>query len=199
MSLPFIIGLTGSIGMGKSTTAQMFADEGVPVWDADAAVHRIYGRGGAAVEPMRAICPDAIVDDEVDRNALKDWMAKDATALKQIEAVVHPLVASDRAMFIKTTQAPIVVLDMPLLFEVGAHEHVDLVAVVSTTAETQRKRVLDRGTMSEAQFDAILAKQVPDAEKRVRADVVISTDTMDGARVGVKQVIAHVKERLSDA
>lgn len=196
MSGPFIIGLTGSIGMGKSTTAKMFEDAGVPIWDADAAVHRIYDVGGAAVEPIRVVCPDAIIDDAVSRDALKDWMAKDAHALKKLEDIVHPLVAQDRAAFLAETQSPIVLLDMPLLFEIGAHAHVDLVVVVSAPAELQRERVLARGTMTEAQFETILAKQVPDSEKRARADVIIPTETLDGARAAVDEVITHVKGTL---
>ena len=196
MSGPYIIGLTGSIGMGKSTTAKMFDDAGVPIWDADAAVHRIYDVGGAAVEPIRAVCPDAILDGAVSRDALKDWMSKDANALKKLEEIVHPLVAQDRAEFLADSSSPIVLLDMPLLFEIGAHEHVDLVVVVSAPAELQRARVLERGTMTEAQFETILAKQVPDADKRARADVIIPTETLDGARAAVDQVIAHVKEQL---
>ncbi|MCK0140173.1 dephospho-CoA kinase [Aliiroseovarius sp. F47248L] len=199
MSNPFIIGLTGSIGMGKSTTATMFAEEGVPVWDADAAVHRIYAPGGAAVEPLRAIYPDAIVGGAVDRNILKDWIGKDPSALKQIEAVVHPLVAQDRADFIAGSDAPIVVLDIPLLFETGADDRMDLVVVVSAPADLQRARVLARGTMSTEQFNTILAKQMPDAEKRKRADVVIPTETMDDARTAVRAVVTQVKERLSHA
>lgn len=196
MSGPFIIGLTGSIGMGKSTTAKMFADAGVPIWDADAAVHRIYDVGGAAVEPIRAVCPDAIIDGAVSRDVLKDWMSKDADALKKLEGIVHPLVGQDRAEFLADSTSPIVLLDMPLLFEIGAHEHVDLVVVVSAPAELQRERVLARGTMTEAQFETILAKQVPDADKRARADVIIPTETLDGARAAVDEVIAHVKEQL---
>ncbi|WP_298562081.1 dephospho-CoA kinase [uncultured Aliiroseovarius sp.] len=196
MSGPFIIGLTGSIGMGKSTTAKMFADAGVPIWDADAAVHRIYDVGGAAVEPIRAVCPDAIIDGAVSRDVLKDWMSKEADALKKLEGIVHPLVGQDRAEFLTDSTSPIVLLDMPLLFEIGAHEHVDLVVVVSAPAELQRDRVLARGTMTEAQFETILAKQVPDADKRARADVIIPTETLDGARAAVDEVIAHVKEQL---
>ncbi|GHF02482.1 dephospho-CoA kinase [Aliiroseovarius zhejiangensis] len=196
---PFIIGLTGSIGMGKSTTAAMFAAQGVPVWDADAAVHRLYAKGGTAVEPIRAICPAAIVDGAVDRGALKDWINRDPTALAQIEAVVHPLVARDRSDFIVSTKAPIILLDIPLLFETGAEDQVDLIVVASAPAELQRDRVLARGSMSEEQFNTILAKQMPDAEKRKRADVVIPTETMDGARKAVEALVAEVKERLSHA
>ena len=199
MAEPYLIGLTGSIGMGKSTTAAMFAEAGIPTWDADAAVHRIYAPGGAAVEPIRAICPEAIVDGGVNRDRLKDWMMRDATALKQMEKVVHPLVADDRAHFLETTDSPIVLLDMPLLFEIGAADQVDLVVVVSAPADLQRERVLARGTMSEEQFKSILAKQMPDVMKRANADVVIPTETLDGARNAVAQVIAHVKEQLANA
>jgi dephospho-CoA kinase len=199
MAEPYLIGLTGSIGMGKSTTAAMFAEAGIPTWDADAAVHRIYAPGGAAVEPIRAICPEAIVDGGVDRDRLKDWMMRDPTALKQMEKVVHPLVADDRAHFLETTDSPIVLLDMPLLFEIGAADQVDLVVVVSAPPETQRERVLARGTMSEEQFEAILAKQMPDVMKRANADVIIPTETLEGARTAVAQVIAHVKQELADA
>ena len=199
MAEPYLIGLTGSIGMGKSTTAAMFAEAGIPTWDADAAVHRIYAPGGAAVEPIRAICPEAIVDGGVDRDRLKDWMMREPTALKQMEKVVHPLVADDRAHFLEMTDSPIVLLDMPLLFEIGAADQVDLVVVVSAPAELQRERVLARGTMSEDQFKAILAKQMPDVMKRANADVVIPTETLEGARNAVAQVIAHVKEQLANA
>lgn len=199
MSGPYIIGLTGSIGMGKSTTANMFADQGIPIWDADAAVHRIYGKGGAAVAPISEVCPEAIVDGAVDRDQLKDWMSKDANALIKLEKIVHPLVAEDRASFLETTEAPIVLLDMPLLFEIGAHEHVDLVVVVSTSAELQKERVMARGTMTDAQFKSILAKQVPDAEKRARADVIIPTETLEAAQKAVIEVIDHVKEHLAHA
>lgn len=197
MSGPYIIGLTGSIGMGKSTTAKMFHARGVPIWDADAAVHRIYAPGGLAVEPIRAICPEAILDGGVDRDALKEWMGRDPNALKQLEQIVHPLVAEDRARFLAETGSDIVLLDMPLLFEIGAHEHVDLVVVVSAPADLQRARVMERGTMTGAQLDTILAKQVPDTEKRARADVIIPTETIKGAEAAVDEVLAHVRGKLN--
>ncbi|UWP88921.1 dephospho-CoA kinase [Aliiroseovarius crassostreae] len=197
MSTPFIIGLTGSIGMGKSTTAKMFHAYGIPIWDADAAVHRIYGAGGAAVEPIRSICPEAIIDGAVDRDVLKDWIGREATALKQLEQIVHPLVAEDRAQFLADSGADIVLLDMPLLFEIGAHEHVDLVVVVSAPADLQRARVMERGTMSQQQFETILAKQVSDSEKRARADVIIPTETLDGAKAAVEEVLTHIREKLN--
>ena len=184
------LGLTGSIGMGKSTTAGFFRELGVPVWDADAAVHRLYAPGGAAVGPVGALCPAAVVDGAIDRGALKDWIAQDKGALAQLEAVVHPLVAEDRAQFIAGAQGPLVVLDIPLLFEVGAD--VDGVLVVTAPTEVQRSRVLARQGMTEAQLDTILARQMPDAEKRARADFVIETLDMDSTRRDVQNLVARL-------
>lgn len=199
MTRPLIIGLTGSIGMGKSTTAAMFDEAGVSVWDADAAVHRLYARGGAAVEPMRTLRPQAVIHDAVDREALKAWIAEDRSALARIGAVVHPLVAADRAAFLDATRAPIVVLDVPLLFETGAEADVDVIVVVSAPPDLQRKRVLERDRMDEATFETILARQMPDSEKRARADFVIETVDMDTARQQVRRVLEAVRERLADA
>lgn len=193
--MSFLLGLTGSIGMGKSTTAQMFVDEGCALWDADAAVHRLYARGGAAVSPMRAVFPEAIVDGAVDRGALKEIIGRAPDALRQIEAIVHPLVAQDRAEFRETATADILVFDIPLLFETGGETRVDAVACVSVDGETQRARVLDRGTMSETQFEQIRAKQMPDAEKRARADYVIETDTLENARAQVKSIVADIRSK----
>jgi dephospho-CoA kinase len=188
-----LIGLTGSIGMGKSTTAAMFADEGIPVWDADAAVHRLYAPGGAAVAPMTALHPEAILDGAVSRDRLKAWIARAPEALRRIEAVVHPLVAADRAAFVRDATAPVLLFDIPLLFETGADAGMDLTVVASTSAAEQRRRVLDRDGMSVEQFHRILQSQMPDAEKRARADVVIDTTTLDGARAQVRQVIEEVR------
>ena len=195
----FHLGLTGSIGMGKSTTAKMFAEEGCAVWDADAAVHRLYAPGGAAVAPMQTAFPEAIEGGGVSRAALKEVIAADPTALPRIEAIVHPLVAEDRATFLAQADSDIAVLDIPLLFETGGEAAMDAVACVTIPAEVQRDRVLARGTMTEAQFDAIRAKQMPAEEKCARSDYVIVTDTLDHARAQVRAVIRDIRERLRHA
>lgn len=197
--MTFCLGLTGSIGMGKSTTARMFADEGCAVWDADAAVHRLYAKGGAAVEPIRAAFPDAVVEGAVSRDKLKEILAKDATALKRIEQIVHPLVARDRADFIDQNKAEIVVLDIPLLFETGGNAKMDAVACVTVSPEQQKKRVLARGTMTLEQFVAIRDKQMPNDEKCRRADYVIETDTLEYARRQVQDIVKQIKNRLTHA
>lgn len=197
--MTFIIGLTGSIGMGKSTTAKMFAEAGIPVWDADAAVHRLYEPGGAAVAPFQALQPGVVIDGAVSREALKVWMAEDPTALKQIEGIVHPLVAQDRQAFLRNNDADLVVLDIPLLFETGGNAGMDAVVVVSAPEALQRERVLARGTMDERTFEGIKAKQTPDAEKRARADYVIETLTLEGARAQVQSVIDDIRGKLTDA
>ncbi|MGL4280990.1 MAG: dephospho-CoA kinase [Albidovulum sp.] len=198
MTRPFLIGLTGSIGMGKSTTAAMFAEKGVPVWDADAAVHRLYAPGGAAAGPVAGVCPDAVQGGAVDRARLKAWIARDPGAIAKLEAVVHPLVAADRASFIAAAARDgqrVVLLDIPLLFETGAEKSVDAVVVVSASADLQRKRVLDRPGMTAAHLKTILDRQMPDAEKRKRADYVVDTTTMEGARAAVACVLEEIGKR----
>jgi dephospho-CoA kinase len=197
--MTFILGLTGSIGMGKSTTARLFAEEGCAVWDADAAVHRLYAPGGAAVARMSAAFPEAIEDGGVSRARLKEVIAQDATALPRIEQIVHPLVAADRVRFLAEVTADIVVLDIPLLFEGGYEAMMDATVCVTAPPEVQRARVMERGTMSAEQFDTILAKQLPDAEKRARADYVILTDTVEHARAQVQTVVADIRQRLGHA
>ncbi len=195
--MTYRLGLTGSIGMGKSTTAGFFRALGVPVWDADAAVHRLYGPGGAAVGPVGAVCPDAVGPDGVDRAALKDWIARDATALKTLEQLVHPLVAQDREAFIAQVRGPLVVLDIPLLFEVGAD--MDGVLVVTAPPEVQRARVLARPGMEPAHLEQILARQMPDAEKCARADFVIETLDMDTTRKAVQNLVETLEAKQKHA
>ena len=187
------LGLTGSIGMGKSTTAAMFRDAGVPVWDADAAVHRLYAAGGDAVAPVAALAPAAVSDGRVDRERLKAALAADPGLLDRLEEIVHPLVRADRAAFLRARpDAPLVVLDIPLLFETGGAEDCDAVLVVTADAQTQRRRVLSRPGMTEATFDRILSRQMPDAEKRRRADHVIETRTLDQTREAVADLIGQI-------
>lgn len=195
----FLLGLTGSIGMGKSTTARMFADEGCAIWDADAAVHRLYDVGGAAVEPFREAFPESVQNDAVSRDILKRIISQTPDALKKIEKIVHPLVAQDRAKFLAQTPADIVVLDIPLLFETNGQKRVDATVCVYVDDETQKKRVLERGTMNLAQFEAIKAKQMPAKEKRALADYVIETDTIEHAKAQVQDVVSQIRESLKDA
>lgn len=192
---PFILGLTGSIGMGKSTTAELFRAEGVPVWDADAAVHAAYGPGGAAGAGIAALCPAAVGPAGVDRGALKRAIAADPALLGRIEAVVHPLVARDRRAFLdRHAAADLVVLDIPLLFESGAAAQADAVLVVTVPPEVQRARVMARPGMTAATLDMLLARQMPDAEKRARADHVIATTGMEAARDAVQALVAKIRE-----
>lgn len=197
--MTFLIGLTGSIGMGKSSTAKLFAAEGCAVWDADAAVHRLYAPGGDAVAPIAAAFPEAVVEGAVSRDVLKSIIGRDPTALKTIEQIVHPLVALDRVEFIKTAEADIIVLDIPLLFENGGEARVDATVCVSTDPVTQKARVMKRGTMTEDQFNAILAKQMPDADKRARTDYVVITDTPENAARQVRAILADIRKRIDHA
>lgn len=196
---PYILGLTGGIGMGKSTTAAMFAAEGVPVWDADAAVHRLYSANSAAITALGALFPDAVVAGAINRQALKRIIAADPSALPRIEGVVHPLVAEDRRDFLASATAPIVLLDIPLLYEGGSDRLCDGVAIVSVPAEIQRERVLSRGTMTAEDLDRILARQMPDAQKRARADWVIETLTVESARAMVHRILSEIRGKMDHA
>ena len=206
------LALTGSIGMGKSTTAAMFAEEGVPVWDADAAVARLYGPGGAAVEKIAALAPGCVADGPdgrfVDRAALRRAVTEDPALIAKLEAVVHPLVGEHRARFLERTRAAgadIALCDIPLLFETGGDAAFDSVIVVTAPPDVQRRRVLARPGMTEETFRTIMAKQMPDAEKRARADFVIDTGAgMDAARARVREILAALRagklsERTDDA
>ena len=194
-----LIGLTGSIGMGKSETAKMFRDEGVPVYDADAAVHKLYEKGGKAVEPLRAAFPSAIVDDAVDRKALSRAVIGMPDEMKKLEAIVHPLVGEAQIEFLRANMEAgheIAVLDIPLLYETGGETRVDVVVVVSAPYDIQKTRVLARPDMDEAKFAAIHAKQVPDEEKRKRADFVVESDKgLDHARGQVARIVEALKGR----
>lgn len=197
MRRPYLLGLTGSIGMGKSTTARLFAEAGVAVWDADAVVHRLYAPGGGGAAALAEVAPQAVKGDAIDRPRLRELTLADPSLLTRIEARIHPLVAADRAAFVAAQgAAPLLVLDIPLLYETGADWALDGVLVVSAAAESQAARVLARPGMTEAAFRAILARQVPDAEKRARADFVIETDQgIEAARAEVQALIARLKEQ----
>jgi dephospho-CoA kinase len=190
----FILGLTGSIGMGKSTTAKFFAEAGVPVHDADQTVHRLYaGEASAAIE---AAFPGTTTDGKVDRSKLAAQVLGNDAELKRLEAIIHPLVRESEARFLAEAAArgaPVVVLDIPLLFETGGESRVDAVVVVTASPEVQRERVLARPGMTPEKFAALMAKQVPDAEKRRRADFVVDTGQgFDAARAQVRDILARV-------
>ena len=189
-----ILGLTGSIGMGKSTTAKLFMEAGVPVYDADAAVHKIYE--GEAAPAVEAAFPGTTVDGKVDRAKLSAKIVHDPAAIKQLEQIVHPMLGASRQKFLQAAEqsgAPVVVMDIPLLFETGGEKRVDAVVVVTTTPENQRERILARGTMTKEALDAILARQLPDAEKRKRADFVVDTSHgLDPVRTRIRDILAEV-------
>lgn len=196
--MSFLLGLTGSIGMGKSTTADMFREAGVPVWDADATVAKLYGKGGAAVAALSPLNRGLIQNDAVDRVALKNWVKTDPNALNRLESLIHPLVAADRAEFIDDhAEQSLIVCDIPLLYETGADQWLDAVLVVTTDAETQKARVMDRAGMDPVLFDRILARQMPSSEKIARADYVIETNSFEGARKAVHDLTNDLTARTS--
>jgi dephospho-CoA kinase len=189
-----ILGLTGSIGMGKSTTAKLFAEAGVPVYDADATVHKIYQ--GEAAPAIEAAFPGTTVDGKVDRNRLSAKVVHDPAAMKQLEQIVHPMLGASRQKFLDEAErsgAPVAVVDVPLLFETGGEKRVDAVVVVTTSPEVQRERILARDNMTGEKLDAILARQLPDAEKRKRADFVVDTSNgLDPVRVQIRDILREV-------
>lgn len=199
----YLIGLTGSIGMGKSATAALFQEAGVPVYDADAAVHALYEKGGAAVAPIGALVPEAIIDGAVDRAILGQHVLKDADKLKALEAIVHPLAGQSQFDFLTRAladKAPVVLLDIPLLFETGGEAFVDCVVVVSAPFELQKQRVLARDGMSEERFLDILAKQVPDEDKRAKAAFIVdSSISLADARTQVHAILEAIKGREGTA
>ena len=194
-----IIGLTGSIGMGKSTVAKMFAEEGAPSFDSDAAVHDLYARGGAAVAPVEAAFPGVAKGGAIDRDLLSARVVGDPAAIRRLEAIVHPLVRQAQAAFLEAHRkvgTECVVLDIPLLFESGGAQFVDKIVVVSAPADVQRQRVLARPGMSEEKFKAILARQTPDADKRARADFVIDTGgSLETTRAQIRAVLDALGEQ----
>lgn len=187
-----VLGLTGSIGMGKSTTAKLFAEAGIPVYDADATVHRIYA--GEAAPLIEAAFPGTTVDGKVDRARLSARVIHDPEAMRHLEQIVHPLLRSHHQAFLSAAErsgAPVAVIDVPLLFETGGDKQVDAVVVVSTDPETQRARILARDNMTPDKLDAILARQLPDAEKRRRADFVVdSSHGIEPVRAAIRDIIA---------
>lgn len=192
-----IVGLTGSIGMGKSTTASMFRDEGCPVFDADKAVHDLYAKNGKAVPIIKSVFPDAVKNGVVDRSILGGHMRSDQFHLKVLESFIHPLVGEVRADFFKkNSSADIVVLDIPLLFETSADKLVGHIVVVTASAAIQRKRVLSRDGMTEELFKSLLKRQTPDREKRKRADTLIFTDKgLDNAREQVQSLLKKLRDK----
>jgi len=189
-----ILGLTGSIGMGKSTTAQLFAEAGVPVYDADATVHRLYE--GEAAPPIEAAFPGTTLEGKVDRPRLSARVVHDPAAMKQLEAIVHPMLGESRKLFLEQAErsgAPVAVVDVPLLYETGGERRVDAVVVVTTTPEIQRQRILARENMTPEKLDAILDRQMPDSEKRKRADFVVDTSH------GLEPVRGRIRDILDQA
>jgi dephospho-CoA kinase len=186
-----VLGLTGSIGMGKSTTAKLFAEAGVPVYDADAAVHRLYE--GEAAPAIETAFPGTTVDGKVDRARLSAKVVHDPAAMKRLEQIVHPMLGASRKKFFEDAErsgAPVAVVDVPLLYETAGEKRVDAVVVVTTTAEVQRQRILARDNMTAEKLDAILARQLPDAEKRERADFVVDTSHgLDPVRIRIRDIL----------
>lgn len=198
MPKPYVIGLTGGIGMGKSETARLFAAEGVEVHDADEAIARLYAKGGGAVQAIADEFPGAVKDDAVDRPSLSALVMKDPSALARLEQLVHPLVAEDRWNFLRNSKSPIILFDIPLLFEIGADAEMDAVVVASGPEELQRARVLARPGMTAEKFARLKARQMDDAKKRQQAHYVVMTDKgLDHAREQVRMILADIRRKIS--
>ena len=200
--MTFKLGLTGSIGMGKSTTAAIFADQGCGVWDADAVVHQLYAENGAAVAPLAAVFPQVVNEQSICRLALKRLISDVPDALQQIEKIVHPLVVRDRQSFIEQAEQSkqaVLVFDIPLLYETQSQQKFDAVACVYISPDEQRRRVMDRGTMTDAQFDYILSKQMPNSEKQGLSDYLIETDSVPHVMAQVAAIIKDIKDQTIHA
>ena len=197
--MTYVLGLTGSIGMGKSMTAQMFANHGVPIWDADAVVRKLYVTGGLGATLIAQYYPEAIEDRAVSRNKLRKLIEVNPNVLDKIQTLIHPLVAADRAAFLINATAKVVLLDIPLLFEMGTDVLCDSIIVVSVPAHIQKNRVLARDEMTEIDFKLLLERQLPDAQKRSKARWVISTLTLDGAQSHVKDILTEIDKDLANA
>ena len=195
----FLLGLTGSIGMGKSTTAQLFADRGCKIWDADSTVHRAYNKNGVAVAGISKIAPGAVYHGAVDRAKLRALISQDANLLPKLEAIIHPLVKVDREGFVAKNPKSILVLDIPLLFELNSAADFDAVACVLSSCEVQKSRVLARAGMTEDHFQMIRSKQWPAEDKVARADYIIDTNSHETAAQAVDAILEDIKKRQKDA
>ena len=197
--MSFRLGLTGSIGMGKSTTAKFFENAGCALWDADAAVHRLYAKDGKAVQPIRKAFPNVVLNGFVSRDLLKKELELTSNGFEKLEAIVHPLVAQDRETFINQSSADILVFDIPLLFETGGDKFMDAVVCVTVDSTIQKQRVLARRTMTEKQLQSILKRQMPISEKLVKSDYVIETETLEQAEQQVGAVLKDIRENRLNA
>ena len=197
--MSYLLGLTGSIGMGKSTTCALFAKSGCVIWDADLTVHQAYGRGGAAVEPVRSILPQVIEKQQINREKLRQLISEFPSILPKIEAIIHPLVQQDRQNFITANPSSILVFDIPLLFELNTEADFDAVACVFSEPKLQKERVMARPGMTKNYFEVILSKQLPAAEKVARSDYVINTATLKTAEIAVEIIVKNIRRKLENA
>lgn len=197
--MSYLLGLTGSIGMGKSTTCALFSERGCIIWDADLTVHRAYGIGGVAVEPLSKILPQVIVKQQINREKLRQAISEDESILPRIEAIIHPLVRRDRQNFISANPSSILVFDIPLLFELNAQADFDAVACVFLEPKVQKERVMARPGMTKSYFEMILKKQLPASEKAARSDYVINTATPRTAVIAVDTVLKNIRRKLRNA